>query len=760
MKKPILNPLSLKLRNQYASFEDYVNSHQLSLESRSQNTTSGKCQVLGSKSQSFLQTSGLPSRDFKMRAFTRVSEAPRDLVSRSHFFRATSTQNLTSRSARQFCSTTALHEGVNSQTGNFYSQDRIQEVKEELIEENDEHVDIEEFISSLWLLNDLKFDLRLTYDLAHSDDLELKETDDLGFFFNIQESLKEIMNQRFGETVETSEFEVVESVDKFLKFVRELIRSVRRKGQKDSGILIEMIFRCFLKLIDSIFRIHSENIESLKLEHSNNINMQMIARAVELEKVQEQFKEKIEKLKEEILELNLKIKLLEEENLMLNDDIVDKEIKISKLTEVDFGFGAMKSMDNLLKNLNLFINDAKIQKKQNQAAMINIGEFFDTAKNIVTPIKYKSQVVQTDCFFKNCLIRVPLLEKPILSKHPLFSLDFEAIQIEAHEVQEYFMKSLLEFKPFQPFFYYFCANFFKNSELSKQRLFSVIKKLEKIEEPWAGILKIFLQLQQKLPKFVESEIFYIVSSFTRYNNKQQLVNNSLSVEAFLSFVDKTFPPNVEFRDFLLKNIPISSKENFSYHPSTFDSFCLKFAILFEKTKKNLKSSLEKISDNNNSKKYSVSQEKFHSFLNSKVKLKVPASELEEIWEKLSPGLDDQVHISVLFQHLRFLQFSHISKKSIIQLLDFLTVCFRFLTEKWTQYSKVLQSAFQEKDLENAEKMLNDAGILISNEGFKLASVKVQLGEDLSEVVDSTGFTFRDFNRNLLVSSKVKAKKGK
>ena len=415
MKKQNLEPISVKLRNKYQSFEKYVHSQQLSNSSLSQASSQEKFPYYSLRGQSSSPVSSLTSRDFKTRAFRHVAEDPLDLISRSRNFKAKSTQNLTSRSAKQYCSTIALHEGAKCDSSSQYTQEKIKEVKEELLQEDEDHVDIEEFISSLWILNELRFDLRLTYDLARTDELEIKDVDELGFYYNVQETLKEIMQKKMGEDVETTEYEVLETVDKFMKFVREAVRCVRRKGNKDTGIIIEMIFRCFVKLIDSIYRIHSNNIQTLKSEHLNSLNMQKISRAVEVNKLQEQMNSTSVQLKEEISELHVKIKLLEDENLKLNDDIVEKEIKISKLTEIDFGFGAMKSMDNLLKGLSNIIQDAKMQKKEKQEAILNIGEFFDTAKNIVTPIKYKNQIVSTDLVFKNNLIQVPLLKKPILS---------------------------------------------------------------------------------------------------------------------------------------------------------------------------------------------------------------------------------------------------------------------------------------------------------------------------------------------------------
>lgn len=763
MKKQNLEPISVKLRNKYQSFEKYVHSQQLSNNSLSQTSSQGKFPTYSHKPQSSFPVTSLTSRDFKTRAFTHVAEDPLDLISRSRFFKAKSTQNLTSRSAKQYCSTIALHEGVKCDSNSQYTHEKIKEVKEELLQEDEDHVDIEEFISSLWILNELGFDLRLTYDLARAEEVEVKEVDELGFYFNVQQTLKQVMQKKMGEDVETTEFEVLETVDKFMKFVREAIRCVRRKGDKDTGIIVEMIFRCFVKLIDSIYRIHSNNIESLKSEHLNSLNMQKISRAVELNKLQEQMNSTTAQLKEEISELHLKIKILEDESLRLNDDIVEKEIKISKLTEIDFGFGAMKSMDNLLKGLSNIIQDAKMQKKEKQEAILNIGEFFDTAKNIVTPIKYKNQIVSTDLVFKSNLIKVPLLKKPVLSNHLLASLDFNQIEVQENEVFDLFIKSLLSFKANDRFLFTFCENFLgfgKKLQENGPKLFSFVKKIEKLDKGWAKLMRTMIGLEHKLPKFIENEIAYIVSAFIKEAVKGNGVGTEIQTEKYPAFIEKTFQNNTKFRDSLLKSIIIHSEENFSYNSKTLDSFCLKFSILFQKTKKPLKPSLDKLCDNQFfSNPQIVSQEKFQNFLNSKVKLHCAISEIDEVWELLNPDLDNNVHVSVIFQQLRYMQFVHIAKKSVVRLIDFLQLCCEYLVGRWEESKKSIESALDETEIEMSRKVLSDSGIGVSDEGLRTALIRVCLGEDLDEVVDGCGFVVQEFGF-CTGSPKGKVKKNK
>lgn len=602
MKKQELLSMSGQLRSQFHDFSKYIESTLKLSEQRSVPTlalNSIDPIPISSKPES---TSRAHTKNFRLRPFSQTIEKnPPGLVNKVKMFNIDASKDNTSKTYRQKMMCQSLYEGNKTENAFSYRYlgSTTTEELEKITEDHKEEQELNEYLQSLIIFEDMGFDLKLTYEMARSQEDINKPTNPIGFFFNIQQELKNIIKMKIGENPETVEIEIERIVDKYMGFIREMIRAMKRKNNNEEAVVLEMLWRCVVKLIDLLMEMHKNKVESLKKQHEDAFDMLGYNKNLEIHVNLELYKEKENGLKEEIGRLNAFIKELKNEIGYLKELLFEREKKIADLTQIDAGFEAMKSMTGLLEDLNSVINEARNHKKKQKTAILEMSEFIDAANSITAVPKIQCAYTQTDWTIKKDFLGLPKYPLPKITYHKYSALDPGSINIEDSEIKLYFLMTLANYNPSYSFIYNFSRQAFKHFDdiqETRKGLFTISYKLKSIKEPWAEYLKTMMSLKTKIPKSIETLMDRLCQVFSKFQ-KPEVFEYDMPTETYLSMIDKAFRNDLKFKEYLQSTIPIRNDQNnkkFIYQPSTPNCFFLRFALYFEKTKLDLKQSLEKL----------------------------------------------------------------------------------------------------------------------------------------------------------------------
>lgn len=732
MKRKIITSPSEQLRSQFKEFSKYLDSIPKLSERKSYSSAH--------KDENLLKTTRLPqstrsiTKNFRMRPFIQISVPDSDFMTKVSAFDAGATNDLNSVSSRQRAVSKSLFEG-SSAVNIDKSKMQLPIVETIVSEKNSEQgiPDIEKYVNSLYSLSDLKHDIEMTYQIARSYHNPARETAQVGLFFSIQQELSKAVESSIGANEEIIELEVAGIVDKYIAYMREVIRTLRSKGDTETPIILEMILRCLIKVIDSVLKRHSSFVNTVNQEHQKTFEMFSINKNLEFTKKIEIYNEKEKNYLEEIKKLTNIVKDLRNEINDLKDSLSDKEQKILKLTEIDGGFEAMKSMSGLLENLNSVIMEARNNKRKKKTAMAEISEFINTANTLVAAPKVRVALTQTSWSIKKDLLSLPKYTEPKLSFHNFINLDSyklieNQLEIPTEEIKSLFIKSLHSYNPDFPFILHFSKEVltkYKTIEPAAHALYTICIKLKQMSTTWSDLMSNMLSLNYKFPSVLEPLISKLIKIFE--NCKPSLTSSDLTLDEYLTLIQKSFKACQELKDHLnchiiMRNSDKSDDSN--VETSIFQSFLLRLVASFEKSNKNFNKEFENYRKNKNEEcnTYIVLVDEFEKFLSKKNKFKYSTQEMSVVWDHFEPNLYGFVNYHKIVSEIQYDKLVQTVKNSKVTLQDYLSISVNFIVKEyfglldrqkdWAEFS-TLEQLLEALKNENINTSPDAAGLILT-----------------------------------------------
>ena len=721
------------------------------------------------------QTARATHQNFRMRPFVQISEPPVDLATKAYVFKANSSRDITTKISRQKAFCKALFEGGKTSSIPGPAQPnplglRLSESKPEEESAEEEKIigedELQQYLNGLTVLSELKFDIKLTYEIAHSTDLRSNEASKVGFFFTLQEELKEIQRNELGENMETIELEVIGVVDKYMGYVREIIRSVRRTGDSDTAVILEMTWRCITKLIDSLFRVHLNSIHKLKQENASAIDLLVISHSLEISKLQQEFKTAKDQLRDEIQKLNANIKELKNEINYLRENLSEKENKIQQLTEIDGGFEAMRSMSTLLNNLNGVIDEARNQKRKQKTAMLEISEFVDAANSMSMPPNIRCALSQTDWCIKKDVLQLPKYTEPKLSFHRFLYLDSRVIQIAESQIKQIFFESLKDYSSNTCFVEHFSQKVLgivESPDEARKFIVNACLKLNKGKDTWIILMRYMLGLEGKVPKVLEIILARITALFISFAKKKD-IHFEISVDMYYDMIEKGFNCNRKMRDKLYLDIRLDylglELEHLHFEANILNCFLLRLAYYVEKSKKNLKSLFEKTNKpkNSGSNEYVVSQDIFQFVICNKIKMQFSEEEIEAFWDYLEPEPDGTANLMKILNSLQTHENLKIIHHGKISIEEFLLISYKFLLSDFYDQVENLSQINTVTSKDELLQVLSSLNFHLNETQLLSIFTLITLKEDLSDIIDNFSLVVPEILNIGIIQNKRKGRK--
>lgn len=731
--------ISDQLRNQFQDFSKYI-------EATLQNSEGKKAQRPLSQTQRPPQMMKSLNKNFRMRPFIQVAEVPMNLTSRVRLLNSDSTKDIQSKTYRQRTNSKILHEGGKSERGGVNSinlridPEKFEDRKEEVL---NAQMELEKYISGLSLLSELKFDIKLTFDIANSEEEKSTEKSGVGFFYALQKDLKEIQGKEVAGNMEIVESEVVGLIDKYMGYIREIIRATKRNGDNDTGILLEMTWRCAMKLIDSLFKIYYTDISTLTAEHQSTLDLLKISHNLELLKQSESASDLENSYKEETKKLNSQIKELKNEISYLRNSLSEREKKITELTEVDGGFKAMRSMNDLLANLNIVINEARTQKKKHKTTILEISEFIDVANSWTIPAKIVCKATQTAWTVKRNYLALPQYAEPQMSFHKFVKIDPDLGELSLNDVKDVFFMSLKGFggeKSFIDCFSETVANSNKDVADARRFIYGSCVKIKQGMETWGDLMKNLLGLQKRIPKVIDVIMGKTVETFLKYSKNEESWSE-ISLDVYFNMIEKGLNCNGKLKEFLYSNVKLDSFElgieGLKFDSSVRGCFLLRLAFYLEKSKKNLKALLERLNKNPvDGKKAMIPIEVFEFVIKNKIKMQYSTEEIEVIWEYFDSDADGNVNTLRIINAINYGENLKILHAGKVLIEDFLLIIHDFLIEDFSVRIEEMSKLASITSKEELSKLLSLFNINLPEPHLLKVYTQIVLKQDLFEICDT------------------------
>ncbi|CAG9318996.1 unnamed protein product [Blepharisma stoltei] len=244
-------------------------------------------------------------------------------------------------------------------------------VKLEKEAEENEEQDFEKYIDGLKFMDKLKSELSLNFQIARSKEFnKVPKNPALGSFFQVEKELKELQETKLSQLLQMTRGEMVNKISQYSTIVRDIIRAIRNKDGDDEAVILETFWRIIVKTFDTFIRMHDQTVEQ-----SINISISKLRASIEQNRVEirdiiDKYKNDKSSYEKNIKELTSLCDQLAKEKVNLKQIILDKEIQIAEVTEIDNRFEVLRSMGNLLNDLNLVILETK-DEQEKQAFTLN-----------------------------------------------------------------------------------------------------------------------------------------------------------------------------------------------------------------------------------------------------------------------------------------------------------------------------------------------------------------------------------------------------
>ena len=590
------------------------------------------------------------------------------------------------------------------------------------------------FISNSALFQTFKQELQDLYDLVRDPDNNYKSDESLSLYF----ALREELDSEFSLKIETIENDLHKVILKSINFNRELIKQIKVKADKDLAILVEFMIRFHFKIVDRTYQTLMKTIENLEKMNLDSLDTWKGARKIDIQRAKETFNLKTGLMQEELKNLETQNLELKSTISKLKSELSEKNKQIINLTEIDTSVPAMQSFENLLKSLTSVISDTKDQRKQKSEMIQGFQNFFASVEEVSRPATCISIQIQTDWSFQRPKFPVKLLSHPIFSKNLLFKLDPGASEQPLNSLKTKVIESLLSFNSKKTFLFTLSENIFEFFQKKSEKinaLYQAVIQITEGFENWNILGRLLLGIGKNSPKIVERTFESLLKVFSSYID---LENSEISMpaEQFITLTEKLFKNFPKFQCWILSKMIIYTEKNFNGKvQDSFSAFCMRFAVKFDKTKENLKQSLEKFSrvKTGLGNFYLVSFETFQKFLNKRLKFVYFIEELYQVWEHAGPDLYNIVSIHKLIQDLNFSYNLQLVRRSSVSILDFLQLTSDFFVSELKIHKKKLSQIKEFEDTETLTSFLTENSINFSPEDVSIIYTKLILGEPISSI---------------------------
>lgn len=115
-----------------------------------------------------------------------------------------------------------------------------------------------------------------------------------------------------------------------------------------------------------------------------------------MKKLEKQAEEREEKLKDEIKLLKEQLSKLHLEYAKIDNELIEKEIRLTELVEFDSKNKTMYSMKKMLKSLNHYISETEIEQFKQISALNSISSVMKLAEELDQKPKTSDMSIQTN----------------------------------------------------------------------------------------------------------------------------------------------------------------------------------------------------------------------------------------------------------------------------------------------------------------------------------------------------------------------------
>lgn len=500
-------------------------------------------------------------------------------------------------------------------TALFQLADVICEKKLEAVEESlkatDENTN-KDILNDLHFLKPLKFDLELNWEIARGKELIPNESR-LGVFYALEEKLKNPSNS--GPINSFNLDPVLNEFKDCCRLFRDILRGIMTKGAEDEGILMEMLWKVMFKAIDNCLAKHEYSLNSVIECTKSKLKIESETYKTQMQKQTEEFNRIKTSLEKQLALNNDQISVLTCERNEYLRLLNEKSRLIVELTEVESQEKACIELRSLLGKLSSYITESETEQNT-QVATLNHLSFVIKAADILRE-KPKMVDIETQTNLQISDSFMPELEKPVLSKHSLFTVLLKNVKVPNKLNAVTLCSSAFEECDGQRQFYIELIMFLLSMYKDKNTLFFNIQGIyQQLLVETSLQAKLYLALLSNSKKNllkIEQNMFKLSSLFEKNSE-----SGTMNFAKFLEFLQNFMPEERHFCEEILEKVTQNFMEkdwNTIIH--------YRILMIYEKTPKNLKTQIERDG---------VSYHDFHEWSKNKLQIWITDKELRKFFE--------------------------------------------------------------------------------------------------------------------------------
>jgi len=276
---------------------------------------------------------------------------------------------------------------VNLENNPIAKYERVQNpdnfTKQENYLQSTEDWKFKNYLEGLKFLRNCEVELEKNYQLVKSKDLPLEGTSlGLGLLFELQSELDALDQTKYSQLLKLKKEQVTEMLKGRTETMREILKVLRSKGCFDEAVVLELLWRTVIKTFDSCLKIHdhciNDAVEMIKYKLRDSVD----SHRKEIDELSFQFKAYESEFQEKVRALETEIKALTEQNKELKQTVIEKDIKIAEYFEVDSKVETIKSMSNMLKELNKIVEETTTEHQIQSNAIAHFYVMMKVAKQL------------------------------------------------------------------------------------------------------------------------------------------------------------------------------------------------------------------------------------------------------------------------------------------------------------------------------------------------------------------------------------------
>jgi hypothetical protein len=276
-----------------------------------------------------------------------------------------------------------------------------------------ERQELQDFIGTLTCFKGVKFELELNHEISRGPPSFAPNTLGIGSFYQITSKVSEISNYAaVGQEV----FE--EEMKSLTEHLREVLRSLRSSSMDNEAVILELFWRCVVKLVDTALMTHNQSVVDINLE-AEELRQQMLQQHFRATADQKQdADEETTKLLSKISELEGKLLKLKTEKRGLEAKVIEREFELSRVTRLDGREDSVRDMNSLMRKLNSFIKEAESESYKQAVTLKSISDVMTLAEQLDEKVPVVETATQTSWSFRDQQL-FPTLTMPLISMNPL-----------------------------------------------------------------------------------------------------------------------------------------------------------------------------------------------------------------------------------------------------------------------------------------------------------------------------------------------------